>query len=458
VANAGANFEIVSGGSGKLNGNDSNDPHGLALTYNWTIEPDDFVPVVPNGVSTGFIAPIVSNDKEYKAILTVTNSLSLIDKDTVLIKVLKNSIKPIANAGGDLFVNEGNLGEMDGSASNVFEGETIIYSWTSDYLVLDDASSAKPTFTAPDVKKDTTVTVILTISDGKQNSDPDAVKITIKNINKKPIANAGADFIINEGDKITLDGSASFDPDEDMISYNWSSTGYSISGANLAIANTTAPEVEKDITIPFVLNLNDGKLNSQPDTVWVTVKQVNKAPIIAEIPNNMADIGYKYSVNISVSDADMFDTITIFSDNLPSWLNLIDKGTGSAMLYADTIPRMDSLLGTHKITIKATDGSEIVETSFELSISIKTGIADEITLKAVKLYPNPTKGLIAVEFNRFPEPGTTIKIYNHLGQNILNKPVNSETNLLDISNYPSGFYYIKTITERGSYTEKVILQ
>ncbi|GAB1452091.1 hypothetical protein MASR2M47_21470 [Draconibacterium sp.] len=458
VANAGADFEIVSGGSGKLNGNGSKDPHGLTLTFSWTIEPADFEPATPNGASTVFIAPIVTNDKEYKAILTVSNSILLIDKDTVMIKVLKTNLKPIANAGSDQVVNEGTQGELDGSASNSGEGGPIIYSWTSGFLVLDDASSAKPVFTAPEVKKDTTVTVILTINDGKQTSTPDEVKITIKNVNKMPVANAGVDFIVNEGDKITLNGSASYDPDGDAITYNWSAQGYFISSANLAMAKTVAPEVEKDTIVPFVLTINDGKLNSQPDTVWVTVKQVNKAPIIAEIPNNIAEIGYKYSVNISVSDADMLDTISIFSDDLPSWLSLIDNGTGSAMIYAQSVPRLDSLLGTHKITVKATDGIETVETSFELTVSVKTGIAGEITFNAAKFYPNPTKGLITVEFNRLPEPGSTIKVYNYLGQTVQEKTVNAQTNQLDLSNCPSGTYYIKTVSGNDSHTEKVILR
>src|SRR5690606_21631122 len=111
VANAGADFEIVSGSAGNLNGSATADPHALALTFNWKIEPDDFDPANPAEVSTGFIVPIVSNDKEYKAILTVTNSDLLSDQDTVLIKVIKSSLKPIANAGANQTVNEGVLVE-----------------------------------------------------------------------------------------------------------------------------------------------------------------------------------------------------------------------------------------------------------------------------------------------------------------------------------------------------------
>ena len=458
VAKAGADFEIVSGSAGNLNGSATSDPHALTLTFNWTIEPDDFEPVNPAEVSTGFVAPIVSNNKEYKAILTVTNSDLLSDQDTVLIKVIKSSLKPIANAGANQTVNEGVLVELDGSASNVWESETIFYSWTSAYLSLNEATSVKPFFIAPEVKKDTTVTVILTINDGKQTSTPDTVKVTIRNVNKKPIANAGVDLVVNEGDLITLDGSASSDPDGDAITHNWTAEGYSISGANQVSAFTWAFEVEEDKLVPFQLTISDGKLNSFPDTVWVKIKQVNKAPVITEIPNDIAEIGYKYSLTISVADPDVLDTITIFSENLPTWLTLIDKGAGSAMIYAETVPRLDSLLGTHNITIKATDGLETVETSFDLNVTVKTGITDEMKSNSLKLYPNPTTGLITLEFNHISEEGEIIEVYNPLGQIILKTQINSQTNLLNLSNYPSGTYYIKTISENGTHTEKIILR
>ncbi len=457
-ANAGADFELVSGGLGKLNGSRTEDPHGLSLIFNWTIEPNDFEPINPAEVSTDFIAPIVSDDKEYKAILTVTNSDLLSDKDTVLIKVIKSSLKPIANAGSNQTVNEGTLVELDGSASNVWESETTFYSWTSAYLSLNEATSVKPFFIAPEVKKDTTVTVILTINDGKQTSAPDTVKITIINVNKMPVANAGVDMVVNEGDLITLDGSASSDPDGDAIIYSWTAQGYTISGANLVNPHTYALEVEKDTMVPFLLTINDGKLNSLPDTVWVKIKQVNKTPVITEIPNDIAEIGYKYSLTISVADPDVLDTITIFSDNLPSWLTLIDRGTGSAMIFAETVPRLDSLLGIHKITIKATDGLETAETSFDLTLTVKTGTSDEMKMNSLKLYPNPTTGLITLEFNRMPEKGVIIEVYNPLGQNILKAHVNSRTNLLNLSNYASGTYYIKTISKSGIHTEKIILR
>jgi hypothetical protein len=79
-----------------------------------------------------------------------------------------------------------------------------------------------------------------------------------------------------------------------------------------------------------------------------------------------------------------------------------------------------------------------------------------MTFNAAKFYPNPTKGLITVEFNRMPEPDSTIKVYNHLGQIIQVKTVDSQINQLDFSNYPTGVYYVKIIRRNDFHTEKVI--
>ena len=39
--------------------------------------------------------------------------------------------------------------------------------------------------------------------------------------NSAPVANAGAAFVAHTGDTVSLDGSASSDPDDDTLSYLW---------------------------------------------------------------------------------------------------------------------------------------------------------------------------------------------------------------------------------------------
>src|SRR5690606_7901501 len=103
------------------------------------------------------------------------------------------------------------------------------------------------------------------------------------------------------------------------------------------------------------LVVSDGQLNSVSDTVFVKILQVNKTPEWVYFPADSAFVGYKYSAAISVSDPDLIDLISIYSDDLPDWLVLTDNGNATATLSTDSFLRMEDLLGTDAFVIKATD-------------------------------------------------------------------------------------------------------
>jgi hypothetical protein len=445
-----------------LDASQSSDSDGDDLIFDWFHGNSDFIDKVPLINKTkpivSFTAPEVETLTYMPVILRLTDGTEDIYQTVkVYVKDIVN-LAPVANAGNDFDAPENVKGFLDGTASSDVEGKPVNYLWTSGYLVLDDVTAAKPVFTAPEVKADTTVMVTLVVNDGKWNSAPDTVLVTIKQVNKIPVAVAGTNIVVNEGDKITLDGSASTDPDGDAISYIWSAAGLSLTGGNLAIATAKAPDVQKDMKAPVLLVVNDGKANSVPDTVWVTIKQVNKAPVWVEYPaDDEVFAGYGYSAKIKISDSDLLDKITITSVDLPNWLTLTDNGDGTATVKTDSIPRLESLLGTHTFVIKASDGVVNIEKTIELTVTIKTGIED-LTLNAVKFYPNPTSGLVNVEFNSFPELGTTIQVFNQLGQSVMIRKAENQINQLNLSSNPNGLYYIKVITSKTSRTEKVILR
>ena len=88
-----------------------------------------------------------------------------------------------------------------------------------------------------------------------------------------PVADAGDNQTANIGEKVTLDGRASFDPDGDTISYIWSQvsgTRVSLSGSNTATPSFTPT---KKGTYVFELRVYDGTDTSSPDTVTVLVQE-----------------------------------------------------------------------------------------------------------------------------------------------------------------------------------------
>jgi K319-like protein/FG-GAP repeat protein/centrosomal CEP192-like protein/VCBS repeat protein len=145
-----------------------------------------------------------------------------------------------------------------------------------------------------------------------------AYLVTIR-ANKPPVANAGPDQLI-ECDRrgvVTLDGSASYDPDNDPITFQWkqvagASVNLMVSGAKATF--TAAPPGVYE----FQLTVSDDKGASSNDNVVITIKDtkpptlaVNLSPSSLWPPNHkMVDI----AALIEVSDAcDASPTVKLVS-------------------------------------------------------------------------------------------------------------------------------------------------
>ena len=102
-------------------------------------------------------------------------------------------------------------------------------------------------------------------------------------INNYPVANAGPNKEVWEGEKVKLQGSGS-DPDRDRITYRWSCNGGSLSNPNIAQPNYTAPLVDSDTTYTCTLTVTDNKGCSHSDSMNVLVGG-NKPPDSPGIPS-----------------------------------------------------------------------------------------------------------------------------------------------------------------------------
>ena len=85
------------------------------------------------------------------------------------------------DAGTDFTINEGATGQLQGTATDA-DNDQLTMEWlqtpTWPLLTLTDASDPRTTIVAPQVDGDTTITLILSVSDGDYIV-PDQVRITI---------------------------------------------------------------------------------------------------------------------------------------------------------------------------------------------------------------------------------------------------------------------------------------
>ncbi len=198
---------------------------------------------------------------------------------SITVAAKPQNLLPTANAGVDQTLNEKTLVTLDGSGSKDSDGTIATYAWkqtAGTTVALTGATTAKPTFTAPDVAADTTLTFELTVTDNKGAVAKDTVNIAVKNIaNLSPTANAGVDQTLNEKTLVTLDGSGSKDSDGTLATYAWKQTAgttVALTGATTAKPTFTAPDVAADTTLTFELTVTDNKGAIAKDTVSILVK------------------------------------------------------------------------------------------------------------------------------------------------------------------------------------------
>ncbi len=149
---------------------------------------------------------------------------------------------------------------------------------------------------------------------GKQGVAETKAQWTILNTNKEPLANAGPDQIVNEGTLVTLDGSASTDPDNDALTYSWiAPSGINLSSATIVKPTFTSPNVLTSTNYTFSLVVNDSKSLSVADQVVITVKMVPKHFIPVWTGNGNDHMNLKiYSAKIDGVDLEVGDEIGIF--------------------------------------------------------------------------------------------------------------------------------------------------
>ena len=90
---------------------------------------------------------------------------------------------------------------------------------------------------------------------------------------------------------------------------------------------------------------------------------------------------------------------------------------------------------------------------FELHVYYSpTGLDESET--QVKVYPNPTQGLVTLEAERMLE----VSVYNALGQCVLKKEVAENQSVVDLQNRSEGLYLLRIKTENGIVSKRITIE
>ncbi len=287
--------------------------------------------------------------------------------------LLLDNNAPHADAGADQTVKTGVVVYLNGGNSSDADNDSLTYSWTierpqgSSAQLSYSSNSSSAQFT-PDV--DGVYTLTLIVNDGKENSEPDTVIVTSdSNIsqtrsmpwlsllldNNAPHADAGPDQTVKTGEVVYLDGGNSSDADNDSLTYNWTIERPGGSSAQLSYSpDSSSAQFTPDVdgTYTLILIVNDGKVNSAPDTLVVTSVS-NFVPVADAGADQTVNTGELVSLDGSgSSDADG-DTLTYY------WSLAKPDGSSAILAYnaslgwAKFTPDID---GTYTLTLIVNDG------------------------------------------------------------------------------------------------------
>jgi hypothetical protein len=276
TAHASLDEMVPVGTPATLDGSASESPTGLPLSYQWalTAKPSGSAAFLttPNSVRSTFTPDLPGT---YTATLVVSAIGVASQPAAVSTTAVTGNVAPQANAGPDGSAVPGRPITLDGRASRDANRTALTYSWRileqpqGSNPTLANATSATPTFTADAAGR---YVLALTCSDGSLTSAVDQVVIVVATGNLTPVAKAGHDQTVMAGQLVTLNGTASSDPNGDPLTYHWCLKGKPEGSiATLSGANAAQPSFTPDVagSYVFCLTVNDGKTDSPSDTVVV---------------------------------------------------------------------------------------------------------------------------------------------------------------------------------------------
>ncbi len=358
VADAGADQVVTTGASVELNGTASRDPDGEIDEWEWNASALNPAAVALAGNNTTVASFTAGTVGLYAFTLRIRDdngSWSAPDEVTVTVELPPNT-RPIANAGVDVGVREGEPVELDGSASYDPDGTIAAWEWdctSHPGLALVNNTTARVSFVPAEAGDHT---LALRVQDDRGDWSPlDTVTVRVVgvDVNLPPVADIEGPTVVEAfvGDSVALSGATSRDPDGTVVEWTWNCTTHAVTFAGQGTATASfVPAVAGYLSITLAVRDDNGTWSLSEDAVVVGVAVRPNVPPAAVITGPSGTVMTGDTVTIDGSDSyDPDGTIAVWL-----WHCSPPSGVG---FYVQGTSRIvdDPRAGTYTYTLWVTD-------------------------------------------------------------------------------------------------------
>jgi hypothetical protein len=423
VANAGSDITItLPTNSVTLDGAASRDSDGTIVTYAWTKVGGPSQYSIPNaGITSPTVTGLAAGVYVFR--LQVTDDKGATGSDDVTVTVLAANLGPVANAGSDISITlPTNSTTLNGGSSSDPDGSIVKYAWAktsgpSTFTIVDTTTAA----TALTNLVAGTYVFRLTVTDDKGATATDDVNVIVNNTNtpsnQPPVANAGTDVAITlPTNSVTLNGSASSDPDGTISKYAWSK----VSGpTTFLIASTgSAITVVSNLiagTYVFRLTVTDNNGATANDDITVVVNDVaspgNQAPV--------ANAGTDITVQLPAASITLDGSASYDADGKIisyKWVKISGPTTFTLLTPSGSTTVLNNMVtGTYVFRLTVTDdkGATGNDTVTVTVLDLKT---PDLGILTVIPYPNPSTTSFKLKITSANTDSIFIHIYDQTGK------------------------------------------
>jgi len=284
------------------------------------------------------------------------------------VRVLEKDVPPVLSPIGNLRIKEDSLLSLSLSAADS-SGEQISFSAAGlpagAKIFTRGLLQYKPGFEA---SSDYPVTV--TVTDASGNTDSENLTITVLDVNRKPKLDV-SDKVVDEGHALSFTVTAA-DPDNDPLTLGSGTlpAGAAFTAASGAFSWTPGATQGGNYTVLFTAS--DGKTGGVDSArVIISVGNVNRPPKIDPLADVNTLEGQPLAINITASDPDPDNSLTITVTGLPGGASVSQSGANPRTASISFTPGYRTQ-GNYLIKVSATDNDATnpltVDSKFHLVI------------------------------------------------------------------------------------------